>query len=71
MEINQCWLRRVVRNRHRHAIEQASRRWRGGRREDSARTRREILSTQVLRMYVDQEMWKVIAELDTPEVKLD
>ena len=27
---------RVVRNRHRHAIEQASRRWRGGRRDDSA-----------------------------------
>ena len=26
------WLRRAVRNRHRHAIEQASRRWRGGRR---------------------------------------
>ena len=25
-----CWLRRAVRNRHRHAIEQASRRWRGG-----------------------------------------
>ena len=24
-----CWLRRVVMNRHRHAIEQASRRWRG------------------------------------------
>ena len=24
-----CWLRRVVRNQHRHAIEQASRRWRG------------------------------------------
>jgi len=24
------WLRRAVRNRHRHAIEQASRRWRGG-----------------------------------------
>ena len=33
---------------HRHAIEQASHRWRGGRRDDSARTRREILiSTQV------------------------
>ena len=32
---------------HRHAIEQASRRWRGGRRDDSARTRRKILiSTQ-------------------------
>ena len=31
-----CWLRRAVRNRHRHAIEQASRRWREG------RTRREI-----------------------------
>ena len=27
---------RVVTNRHRHAIEQASRRWRGGRRDDSA-----------------------------------
>ena len=25
----------------------------------------------VLRMYVQEEMWKVIAELDTPEVKLD
>ena len=29
------WFRRAVRNRHRHAIEQASRRWRGGRRGDS------------------------------------
>ena len=36
------WLRRVVRNRHRHAIEQVSRRWRGGRRDGSARTRRKI-----------------------------
>ena len=36
------WLRRAVRNRHRHAIEQVSRRWRGG------RTRCKILiSTQV------------------------
>ena len=44
------WLRRAVRNRHRHAIEQASRRWRGGRRDDSARTRRKILIfTQVVR----------------------
>ena len=44
------WLRRAVKNRHRHAIEQASRRWRGGRRDDSARPRRKILiSTQVLR----------------------
>ena len=32
------WLRRAVRNPHRHAIEQASRRWRGGRRGDSERT---------------------------------
>ena len=39
VEINQCvgctrpcWLRRAVRNRHRQAIEQALRRWRGGRR---------------------------------------
>jgi hypothetical protein len=30
------WFRRAARNRHRHAIEQASRRWRGGRRCDSA-----------------------------------
>jgi hypothetical protein len=37
-----CWLGRAARNRHRHAIEQASRRWREGRRNDSARTRREI-----------------------------
>jgi hypothetical protein len=29
------WLRRAARNRHRHTIEQASRRWRGGRRDDS------------------------------------
>ena len=42
------WLVRAARNRHRHAIEQASRRWRGGRRDDSARTHRKILiSTQV------------------------
>ncbi len=42
-------VRRVYsRNRHRHAIEQAWRRWRGGRRGDPARTRRKILiSTQV------------------------
>ncbi len=37
-----CWLGRAVTNRHHHAIEQASRRWRGGRRGDSARTRREF-----------------------------
>ena len=30
------WLGRAVRNRHRHAIEQASRRWRGERRDDLA-----------------------------------
>jgi hypothetical protein len=33
------WFRRAVRNRHRHAIEQASRRWRGNRRGYSGRTR--------------------------------
>ena len=36
------WLGRAVRDRHRYAIEQASRRWRGGRRGDSGRTRRKI-----------------------------
>ena len=41
------WLGRAASNRHRHAIEQASRRWRGGRRDDSARTRHKIwISTQ-------------------------
>ena len=30
------WLGRAARNRHRHAIEQASRRWRGGRRDERA-----------------------------------
>ena len=41
------WLGRAARNRDRHAIEQASRRWRGGQRDDSARTCRKILiSTQ-------------------------
>ena len=34
------WLHRVVRNCYRHAVEQASRRWRGGRRGGSGRTRR-------------------------------
>ena len=29
------WLDRAVRKRHRHAIEQASRRWRGGRRANA------------------------------------
>ena len=45
-----CWpARRAVRNQHRHAIEQAARRWRGGRHDDSARTRRKILiSTQLV-----------------------
>ena len=52
VEINQCvgarshcaamtwpsWLDRTARNRHRHAIGQASRRWRGGRRDDSTRS---------------------------------
>ena len=33
---------------HRYAIEQASRRWRGGRRDESARTRRKtLICTQV------------------------
>ena len=52
-EINQDTIgdaRRAVRNRHRHAIEQVSRRWRGG------RTRRKILiSTQVDPSEADQE----------------
>ena len=47
--VRPTWLGRAARNRHRHTIEQASRRWRGGRRDDSARTRRKILiSTQVV-----------------------
>ena len=52
------WLGRAARNWYRHAIEQASRRWRGGRRDDSARTRRKILiSTQVTIIYQYYEMF--------------
>ena len=40
------WLRRAVRNRHCHTIEQVSRRWRGGRRGDSGLTRRKFDSTR-------------------------
>ena len=36
------WFGRAPRNPHRHAIEQATRRWRGGRRDDLARTRRKF-----------------------------
>jgi hypothetical protein len=36
------WFRRAVMNRHRHAIDQASRRWRGERRGYSGRTRRKF-----------------------------
>ena len=44
-----CRLRRAVTNRHRHAIDATPARWRGGRRDDSARTRRKILiSTQAV-----------------------
>ena len=42
-----CWLRRAVRNRHDHAVEQASRRWRGGRRDDSAERAKILTSAQV------------------------
>ena len=42
-----------VANRHRHAIEQASRRWRGGRRDDSLPSELKILiSTQVGMGYI-------------------
>ena len=71
------WLGRAVRNRHRHAIEQASHRWRGGRRDDSARTRRKILiSTQVWIINSKQQAWfdalpaesqKLLADADAAE----
>ena len=41
--VRPSWLGRAVRNEHHHAIEQASRRWRGGRRDDSAQGRQDIL----------------------------
>ena len=56
----------TVGGRHRHAVEQASRRWRGGRRDDSARTRRKILIfTQVAS---DDALWAFSNEagLDGP-----
>ena len=56
------WFRRAARTRHRHAIiEQASRRWRGGR-----RTRREIfISTQVL-TDSDVDAWMAVRALGAP-----
>ena len=52
-----------VRNRHRHAIEPAPRRRRGGRRDDSARTRRKILiATQFLtHVFSLERPWTVAA----------
>ena len=68
------WFGRAARNRHRHAIEQASRRWRGGRRDDSARTRSKILiSTQEkIRKWIVDRNLDVDIEVDggikaTPE----
>ena len=59
------WLRRAVRNRHRHAIEQAARRWRGGRRGDSGRTRRKILiSTQVAGQVFDKKRIEYLCKQD-------
>ena len=48
------WLGRAARNRHRHAIEQASRRWRGERRGDPARMRRKILISTQVEMILDE-----------------
>ena len=47
VEINQCVGCGAVRNRYRHAIEQVSRRWRGGRRDDSAGTARRKISMEL------------------------
>ena len=57
------WLSRAVGNRHRHAIEQASRRWRGGRRGDSGRTCRKILISTQANTYIliGSEVLKVTA----------
>ena len=64
-----CRLRRAVTNRHRHAIEQASRRWRGGRRDGSARTRREILiSTQVVTDDTDATTFASYYAQNTPRI---
>merc|ERR1712091_786200 len=55
------WLCRAVRNRHRHAIERASRRWRGGRRGDSARTRRKLLISTQLLARADADVHELLA----------
>ena len=46
---------------HRHAVEQASRRWRGGRRGDSARTRRKILIFTPLLARADADVHELLA----------
>ena len=55
------WLGRAARNRHRHAIERASRRWRGGRRGDSARTRRKLLISTQLLARADADVHELLA----------
>ena len=55
------WLGRAARNRHRHAIEQASRRWRRDRRDDLERARRKILiSTQAPACLLDATAAQVL-----------
>ena len=51
------WLGRAARNRRRRAVERAPRRWRGGRRDESARTRRKtLISTQA---EWDDDAWRL------------
>ena len=61
-----CWFRRAMRNRHRHAIEQAARRWRGGRRDDAARTCRKILFSTQRRTWSTQRDvgWSAVLSAD-------
>ena len=69
------WLRRAVRNRHRHAIEQAPRRWRGDRRGDSGRTRRKfdfhtgLNAARTRRSWPSPKPWK--AGMDRKNVVVD
>ena len=53
-----CWLRRAVRNRHLHAVEQVPRRWRGGHDPAVVETRPEdlIYAQMETVMVVDVEL---------------
>ena len=62
-----CWLLRAVRNRHRHAIEQVSRRWRRGRRDESAQRAAKLIYEQVVAIDAEDRWAPELNDIDDVE----